>query len=192
MRKPAVLLASLAVLLASLAVLLAPIAPRADATGFTGGTCVLTVTFSFGANPVTTTLANHSYSFSFGNGLNGASVKPCAAEGRDLNDLPRSQSGSGNGSGPWSCELVENAQGPATQTWTDSTGTLDPPVFDGTATISGTWGAWTMNLTSGLSFQGVIQLTLNPAFSSETSNCESGGTSMIHMIGLEVFEDPQL
>src|SRR5436190_2036830 len=64
--------------------------------------------------------------------------------------------------------------------------------FGGNHTISGTWGAWVMSLGAGLTFQGVIELHHNPSFASDATNCAGSGTSTIHMLGVEVFEDPQL
>ena len=180
------------VLLSAAFAMLAVGVPHANATVVDSGECAVTVNFSFGSNPVNQTLKNHSYSFTIGNVLSGVSVKPCVLKGDSLTDVIRPTNGSGDGSGPWSCALVENAQGTAFQTWTDSAGTLDPPPLNGSHTISGTYGAWAMFLTSGLQFEGVIALTQNPSYSSEATNCQGPGTSTIHMIGIEVFEDPQL
>jgi hypothetical protein len=169
--------------------LLSVLAPRADATVWTG-VCTMSLSFSFDT-PIKSTAS-----------LTGPNYDVFAGDARDLNPLAsgmqgcavdtsalspfRSTSASGAGhSILWTCDQT-TASGSWEQTWDP-----DPPSVTGAHTITGTWGQWTMVVNSpSLNFTGVMDLTLDPSFATTLAQCELGGIYNLRMIGVMHFQDP--
>lgn len=158
-------------------------APAAQGSIWTG-TCPVRVDFTFNSRMGSAVWLGHpSYSFSVGNLLG----LPCAVS-LDAFQPFRSTNGGGSGSSViWTCESTLGS-GSWNQTWSPSL----PPVF-GSHVITGTWGAWTMVVTSpSLNFSGVIELTTSPFDAAKLALCETNGMWSLSMWGTMVFQDPEI
>lgn len=182
--------------LLSLHVALLSLVPTAPANaGIFTGTCVLNVTFQF-FSPVNGTTSAPSYSVSISPSAADfdplwSGTQPCAVSG-DVSPA-RTTVGGGSGSSTiWSCGAVL-ASGDWDQSWFNRSGNAGPPSLNGSHTITGTWDNWEMVVRNpSLSFTGNIHLTLSPFENSKALGCAGGGITSLTMIGVMVFQDPEV
>ena len=175
-----------AVLIGTTMALLAVGAPQANATIFTGA-CAMSLAFSFDS-PVTAVPHAVSYSVAGGTArMINQVTKGCVVDTSALSPL-RSTSASGDGfATAWSCEAVAGL-GTWQQSWDP-----DPAPMSGTHVITGTWGHWTMAVTSSsLNFTGEMELTVDPLDAGKLTQCTSNGITALRMIGVMHFQDPSL
>lgn len=164
--------------------LLIPLAAPAEA-GIWTGSCPVSVQVSFNS-PIRLADTHPGYSISMSSFL----PDTCVVTLDPLAPL-RSTGGGGNGSSTlWSCSSVL-ASGSWSQSWTGDTS--NPPSVSGSHVITGTWDDWVLEIVNpSLSFTGVAHLRLAPIEQLKTLNCATGSVSSISMVGVLVFQDPEL
>ena len=197
----------LGVILVACSSLLTTAAPHANANIFASGVCVLKFAFHFSNGTVgpgattsptfTMTVTNGPVDFSPDAVSGWAGTQPCAlASTTAIADYARSTSialGAGSSS-IWSCAGAV-AGGSFSQGWFMRSGQSDPPGPDVTFGLDGTWGSWELtfkSITSSPLVEGAIHLVPDPSFPTEGATCLLTGLATIHMIGVEVFNDPEL
>lgn len=157
------------------------------------GSCALVVEFAFGSRVRSASFAltapGYDITVSQAADLDPTTASTTEACATSLNVDPfRQTSAGGSGSSAlWTCESTLGI-GSWSQSWTPSL----PPVF-GSHVVAGTWGAWTMVVTNpSLSFSGVIELTIHPSHALKLKDCATSGIRSITMVGVMVFQDPQI
>ena len=160
--------------------------PPANATVFTG-VCAMSVAISF-HSPVGAVPRSVSYDIGGGPARTVNQVTDGCVVDSDGASFLRSTSASGDGfAQEASCGALVG-QGSWEQNWE-----TDPPPMSGNHSITGTWGHWTMVVTSpSLNFTGEMELTVDPLDAAKLSQCTSNGISGIRMIGVMHFQDPVL
>jgi hypothetical protein len=162
--------------------LLGGVVPQAQATIYTGA-CAFNVNFVFDS-PVRATGTAPTYT------IGTSTLAPCVITLDALEPTRRSSVDANGSSSIWTCNATL-ASGRWDQAWTDSHGNPSPPAILGSHLITGTWGAWTMKVQNpSLSFVGVMPLTIGPGSATSLAQCLTSGVSVIHMVGVLVFQDP--
>lgn len=179
------------VVMCAVAALLASAVPPVNA-GLYSGTCVLKVTFNFNS-PVKTLNTAPGYSVSVSPAADvdptWSGQQPCAVSLDPLSPARETSVSASGSSSIWACGGVL-ASGSWDQQWTDESGSASPSAVFGSHTITGTWGAWTLEVrNSSLSFVGVAELTVDPSDATKASRCPSGFSSLT-MTGVMAFQDP--
>lgn len=162
-------------------------APPARAALWTGS-CALRVTLSF-RSPVRPPLSGPSYDIEATGAadldLTRSGIQPCATT---LTSSPTTGTGAG-GSGSaiaWSC-----AGTVATGSWFQDFDAEGPAGFVGSHTLTGAWGAWTLEVqTPTPNVVGVGEFTLQAVEALKTPSCATGSLSSVTMVGVLVFQDP--
>ena len=180
-------------LVALLAVsLLSALAPRADATIWTGS-CALSLTFTFDQPVRAANWGVRSPSYTVeANDARDLDPLSAGTQGCTINASPldpfRATAAAGNGTATvWTCESTFGSG-----SW-DQSFDPDPASTSGGHVITGTWGDWTMEVNSfALDFAGVINLTIDPSEAAKLATCETSGISSIRMVGTMHFQDPSV
>lgn len=156
-------------------------------------TCTLTVTFRFNS-PVRTTGTAPTYDITVAPALDldptWDGTQPCVSTFSGTEPgRTTSVTASSTNTTLWTCGAVVS-RGNWSQSWRDRHGVLDPPPQTGSHFITGTWGAWTMELENlGLSLVGAIALTVHPDDAGKLASCQGGFTSL-KMVGQQIVQDP--
>lgn len=152
------------------------------------GACTLRVTLYFHA-PVRPPLSGPNYDIEASAAADLDLTKPGAQACATTLTGTLSSGTAGGGSGTaaaWSCGTTV-----ASGSWQQSFDAEGPAGFFGTHTLTGTWGAWTLEVQSqSLNVVGVGEFTLQAAEALKTPSCVSGSISSVTMIGELVFQDP--
>ena len=177
-----------AILLLAATGLLASTAAPAQAILFVG-TCALKVTFRFETPVGLDSAPDYSVTVA----PLDPSVKPCVTT-EHFRSVGRTTGVTANNgeSTFWTCDSVLGSGG-WFQWWRDSDGLLSPPSVNASHRITGTWGAWTMEMESAnpVNFLGVMELTLDQAFAQQaTAQCANGTLKTLRTVGVQVFQDP--
>ncbi|MDQ3952422.1 MAG: hypothetical protein M3279_05590 [Actinomycetota bacterium] len=152
------------------------------------GACALRVTLTFHA-PVRPPLSGPGYDLEASGAadldLTKAGIQSCATTLTGSISSGTSAGGSGRAAA-WSCGTTV-----ASGSWSQSFDAEGPGGFVGTHTLTGTWGAWTLEVQNPtLNVVGVGEFTLQAAEALKTTSCATGSLSSVTMIGELVFQDP--
>jgi hypothetical protein len=155
------------------------------------GTCELRVTFHFNGPIGFGTLTNPGYTIEV-QPVSG--VMPCQLSDDPLNPLRNTEVTASGSSSLFDCDTAV-ASGGWSQSWTKGNGTYSPqPVSGGRHKVFGTWDNWVIE-TEGPSiatFAGALYLQLDPLWAAQNAvACSNGSLWELHMIGTQVFQDPQ-
>lgn len=170
------------------AVLVVAAAPPARANLWTG-VCTLRLTIQF-RSPAQAPLDNPTYDLDVA-GLADldpvrSGTQPCAAT---FSGTPPFTETSVDGTGSasvWSCAAVVGRG-----SWDQSFGPEGPAGFTGSHTLSGTWGAWTIEVLSPtLNVVGAGHFTLQAVEATKTPQCVAGSIDSLTLVGEVVFQDP--
>lgn len=152
------------------------------------GSCALRVTIDF-RSPVRPPLSGPNYDVYAAPGadldLTTGGAQSCA---RTLSSHPLGSTwaeGSGAATA-WSCGTTL-----ARGSWTQAFDEEGPQEFSGTHILTGTWGAWTLQVQSDdLHVIGVGELTLDPLQAGRTPTCATAALESLTLVGTIVFQDP--
>lgn len=152
------------------------------------GACALRVTMSF-RSPARPPLSSPNYDISASGAADldptTGGIQPCV---HTLSgDVLGSTAASGSGNAlAWSCGTTV-----ARGSWSQGFGAEGPAAFSGSHVLTGTWGAWTLQINSPtLNVVAVGELTLQAAEATKTPSCAAGSLSDVTMVGVLVFQDP--
>jgi hypothetical protein len=139
-------------------------------------------------SPVRLTDTHPNYGISMGSFL----PNTCVVSLDPLNPI-RSTGGGGNGSSSIFTCGAALASGSWSQSWTNSSGSSNPPDVVGSHVLTGTWDDWELEVVNpSLSFTGVAHLRLAPFEQLKTATCATGSISSIAMVGVMYFQDPEV
>jgi hypothetical protein len=153
------------------------------------GACALRVTVDFGA-PVRPPLASPTYDLDIAGladlDLTTTGIQPCATTLTGTHPFTGT-SVSGSGFAPvWSCAATIGSG-----SWSQSFDQEGPAPFSGSHTLTGSWGAWTLEIASPtLNVVGVGEFTLQAVEAGKTPQCATGSIDSVTMVGEIVFQDP--
>jgi hypothetical protein len=156
---------------------------------FYAGACELRITFHFFGEPIGFgTLGNPDY------WLEVHPVTSCVLTDDPVDPLRTTEASASGGSSLFDCDAAVGS-GSWSQGWRKSNGVYSPmPVDGGRHKVYGTWDNWVIE-TEGPSvanFAGAIYLNLDPTWAGQAAAaCSNGSLWELHMIGTQVFQDPQ-
>ena len=156
------------------------------------GSCQLKITFHFDERLAVGSLGNPGYWLEV---RPAGPVMPCQISDDPIDPLRNTAVTASGNSTLFDCDTALAAGG-WSQSWTTSDGVGSPaPVPTGMHRVYGTWDNWIME-TEGAPFTrfaGVIHLTLDPTWAGQTAAaCSNGSLWELHMIGVQVFQDPEV
>lgn len=152
-------------------------------------TCSLRITLAF-RSPVRPPLANPTYDLDVAGladlDIGRVGTQPCASTLTGTQPLIGTGVW-GSGFAPvWSCGLSLGSG-----SWNQSFDSEGPAGFSASHTITGSWGAWTVEVLSpSLNVVGVGEFTLQAVEALKTPQCASGVLDSVTMVGQMVFQDP--
>lgn len=183
--------------LAALLVGVAALVPTVGVTPanaiFFAGTCQLKVIVHFSEAVGFGTIGNPAYWIEVDPLAGG--VKPCQLTDTLLDPLRNTAVTASGTSALFDCDSAV-ADGGWSQSWIKSNGLYSPaPVTGGSHKLYGTWDSWVLESegTTAVRYASVMLLTLDPSWATQdATKCATGDAYELHMIGMQVFQDPEV
>jgi hypothetical protein len=154
------------------------------------GSCALKITVDLHGPIGFTTLGNPGYDLIVQPLVSSA---PCLLSDDVLSVIRTTTVDAGGSSSIFNCSAVV-ASGGWSQWWRKPNGIHSPqPVVGGSHRLYGTFGDWVLETEgpSFVNFLGVAHLTVDPTQPNPYAACSNGSLWELHLIGTQVFEDPQ-
>lgn len=167
--------------------------------GIFSGVCSLELVFHFSGSGMNGTTSAPDYEIEVRpfladfDPLGWSGAQPCVVSGDIENPARDTFVTADNGDSTiFSCAAVAGG-GNWDQGWLRFNGQSAPASVDGNHTIEGTWDNWVLTATnSSLTFTGAVQLRLSPFEHLTAARCATGNIQSLRMVGLFVFQDPEI